>query len=207
MKRNLSLLLISASLLFAACNERAEVKGATAPAEASATNKFGGYESLQKWGEHIVTIAACHDCHTPPKMTPNGPEMDSTRLLSGHPSDWPDPQINRAEMESKGLTVTQSLTAWAGPWGISYAANLTSDSTGTGLWTEQQFFTAIRHGKFKGLPNSRTLLPPMPWTVYKNMTDDELRAIFAYLKSTKPIKNKVPAPKPPVAAGRGEGRS
>ena len=59
---------------------------------------------------------------------------------------------------------------------------------------------AIRNGKYKGLENSRPLLPPMPWDMYRNFSDDELKAVFAYLKSTKPIRNIVPAPKPPVAA-------
>jgi mono/diheme cytochrome c family protein len=157
-----------------------------------------------KLGEHLVLISACHDCHTPKKMTAKGPEMDFSRALSGHPADMPPPDVNRKEVEEKGLAVTQTLTAWVGPWGISYAANLTSDATGIGNWTEKHFFTAIRQGKHKGLETNRMLLPPMPWDMYRNMTDEELRAVFAYLKSTKPIKNVVPAPQPPVAAAAGK---
>lgn len=92
------------------------------------------------------------------------------------------------------------MTAWVGPWGISYASNLTSDQTGIGSWQESNFITAIREGKFKGIPTSRPLMPPMPWMAYKNLTDDELKAIFAFLKSTKPINNAVPQYKPPVSA-------
>lgn len=161
---------------------------------------YGGFESQVKWGEHLITVSACHDCHTPKKMTAFGPVLDSARLLSGHPANLPAPQTNRAELESKGQTLTDMLTAWVGPWGVSYTANLTSDVTGIGSWSEAQFMTAIRKGKFKGLESSRQLLPPMPWEVYRYMTDDELKAIFAYLKSTKPIHNIVPAPEPPVAA-------
>lgn len=84
-------------------------------------------------------------------------------------------------------------TAIAGPWGVSYAANLTSDETGIGNWTEQQFFKAFRQGKYKGLDNSRTLLPPMPWQMYSQVTDADVSAIFAYLKSTTPVDNVVPA--------------
>ncbi|MHC2993246.1 diheme cytochrome c-553 [Pontibacter sp. HJ8] len=157
-------------------------------------------QELIKRGEHLVLIGACHDCHSPKKMTEKGMEIDFSRALSGHPSDMPPPDVNRKEMEQKGLAVTQTLTAWVGPWGISYAANLTSDATGIGNWTEKHFFTAIRQGKHKGLENNRMLLPPMPWDMYRNMTDEELRAVFAYLKSTKPIKNVVPAPQPPVTA-------
>jgi hypothetical protein len=88
-----------------------------------------------------------------------------------------------------------TATAFVGPWGISYAANLTSDESGIGAWTEAQFFKAIRQGKYKGMDNSRPLLPPMPWNVYANATDDDLKAIFAYLKSTPPVNNVVPAPR------------
>lgn len=170
-------------------------------ANASQTQYHGGFESQVKWGEHLVTVSACHDCHTPKIITADGLMLlDSSRLLSGHPAGMPGPDVDRAAMERKGLTVTDLLTAWAGPWGVSYAANLTSDDTGTGTWSEQQFMTAIRKGKFKGLEGSRALLPPMPWEVYRYMTDDELKAIFAYLQTTKPVRNVVPAPQPPVAA-------
>ncbi|HNL40505.1 MAG TPA: hypothetical protein PKH43_15245, partial [Saprospiraceae bacterium] len=66
--------------------------------------------------------------------------------------------------------------------------------------TEEQFINAIRKGKLKGLDNSRTLLPPMPWPNYARMSDDELKAIFAFLKSLPPVKNVVPAPIPPASA-------
>lgn len=158
----------------------------------------GGYESQVKWGEHLVTSIGCGDCHTPKKMGPMGPEDDSTLLLSGHPSKMPAPDVDRKAMESKGLFVSQTLTAWVGPWGISFSANLTSDTTGIGMWSEDQFLFAMRNGKLKGLAGSRMLLPPMPWQSYRNLSDDELKAIFAYLKSTKPINNMVPPPAPPV---------
>lgn len=192
--------LVVVAVLLAQCGR--ENPGQTlSSADAAQTKAYAGFESQVKWGEHLVTVSACHDCHTPKIITPEGMMLlDSSRLLSGHPAGMPGPDINRAEIERKGLTVTGLLTAWAGPWGVSYAANLTSDDTGTGAWSEQQFMTAIRKGKFKGLEGSRTLLPPMPWEVYQYMTDDELKAIFAYLKSTKPVRNVVPAPEPPVAA-------
>jgi len=158
----------------------------------------GGYESPVKWGEHLVMVGACGDCHTPKKMGPHGPEEDSTLLLSGHPAKMPPPDVDRNAMETKGMAVTQTLTAWVGPWGISYSANLTSDDSGIGTWSEEQFIYALRNGKLKGLPGSRMLLPPMPWQAIKHHTDDELKAIFAYLKSTKPINNLVPPPAPPV---------
>ena len=202
MNRNLPwrLLLFSAIVFFVSCTNQGKNEATVASMSESSANQYGGFPSAEVWGEHLVTIAACHDCHTPKIMTPHGPDLDSSRLLSGHPANLPDPDVDRKDMETKGLTATGDLTAWVGPWGISYTANLTSDPTGIGTWSESQFMLAIREGKFKGLPASRTLLPPMPWPVYKNMTDDELKAIFAYLKSTKPIKNVVPPPKPPVKA-------
>ncbi len=161
---------------------------------------FAGFGSQVKWGEHLVTVSACHDCHTPKKMTDHGPDIDSSLLLSGHPSEMGVPDLDRHELETKGVTATSDLTSWVGAWGISYTANLTSDATGIGNWKEDQFIYAIREGKMKGLAGSRPMLPPMPWQMYRNMTDDELKAIFAYLKTTKPIHNIVPQPTPPVSA-------
>jgi hypothetical protein len=133
-------------------------------------------------------------------MTAMGPVPDTSLLLSGHPSKIPFPDVNRKEIESKGLAVTSDETAWAGPWGISYADNLTPDATGVGSWPKDQFFTAIREGKWKGMKNNRDLLPPMPWQDFRNLTDNELSAVFAYLKSIKPIQNVVPPATPPVLA-------
>lgn len=188
---------IFAALLLTQCQPN-EVK----VADASTTQNYGGYASAEEWGDHIITVSGCHDCHSPKKMTATGPQIDSTKLLSGHPAQSPDLAIDRKEMETKGFTATQDLTAWVGPWGISYSANLTSDSSGIGTWSEGQFIYAIRNGKLKGMENSRPLLPPMPWEMFRHFSDDELKAIFAYLKSTKPIRNVVPGPKPPVTAGK-----
>ena len=193
-----NLFLFTGLFLFTQCAEtEKKVIQSEIPFTATA---FGEFETQIKYGEHLVWIAGCHDCHTPKKMGDHGPELDLDLALSGHPAEMPAPEIDRKEIESKGLAVTNTLTSWVGPWGISYAANLTSDVTGIGNWEETHFVTAIREGKFKGLPNNRSLLPPMPWEMLRNMTDDELKAIFAYLKSTKPVKNIVPAPEPPVSA-------
>lgn len=174
----------------------------TAETADSSAVRFGGYATQEELGEHLVLIAGCHECHTPKKMTPQGPEIDMALSLSGHPSKMPAPDVDRKEAESKGLAVTQTLTAWVGPWGVTYAANLTSDPTGIGEWEESNFMTAIRKGKHKGVESERMILPPMPWQLLGNMTDEELKAVFAYLKSTKPIQNIVPEPLPPVTASR-----
>lgn len=153
-------------------------------------------ETLIQRGQYLVTIMGCNDCHSPKIMTPHGPEIDSAHMLSGHPASMPVAKVEPSQLQSWVL-FNQNLTAFAGPWGMSFAANLTSDATGIGNWTEAQFFKAIREGKYKGLDNSRPLLPPMPWTMYRNASDDDLRAVFAYLKSTAPVENRVPVPIPP----------
>lgn len=151
-------------------------------------------DSQVKRGAYLVSIMGCNDCHTPKKMGPQGPEFDTDRLLSGHPADMPLAKFDTGTAKN-WILFNQILTNYVGPWGISYSANLTPDSTGIGGWTEQQFIKAIREGKYKGLDNTRPLLPPMPWQEYRNATDEDLRAVFAYLKSNKPIRNVVPTAK------------
>jgi hypothetical protein len=108
--------------------------------------------------------------------------------------------------ENNALAMTnQMLTAWAGPWGVSFAMNLTRDKeTGLGEWTEEVFIQAIRTGKHQGQPNGRDILPPMPWFNFRQMSDSDLKAVWAYLRSLPPIKNKVPTPIPPAGAPQGE---
>jgi len=187
---------VLSALLLTQC-DRASSEDKSVQKEASA---FAGFESQVKWGEHLVTVSACHDCHSPKKMTEQEMEIDTALLLSGHPSQMAAVDVNRQDMETKGIIATNDLTSWVGPWGVSYTANLTPDATGIGNWKEEQFIYALRNGKMKGLAGSRPMLPPMPWQMYRNMTDDELKAIFAYLKTTKPIRNIVPQPTPPVSA-------
>lgn len=151
-----------------------------------------------KRGEMLVTATGCHDCHSPKKMTDKGPIIDPDRLLSGHPAN----EVLGAydvETAKSYLLFTPGLTAAIGPWGTSFAANLTPDDTGIGGWTEAQFLTAIKHGKYKGMENNRPLLPPMPWQSISNLPDADLKAMFAYLQSIKPVSNLVPPPIPPKA--------
>lgn len=142
-------------------------------------------------GEYLVTIAACDDCHTPMKMGPHGPEPDFSLRLSGHPQSLvmpPAPKLANGPWMWAGAATN---TAFAGPWGISYARNLTPDKlTGIGIWNEQTFMKTLRTGRHWGV--ARPILPPMPWQSFSHMTDDDLRAIFVYLRSIKPIHNEVP---------------
>lgn len=156
-------------------------------------------DSLVKHGQYLVTVIGCGDCHSPKVMGPQGPMLAPGLELSGHPADLPIPKVDTSELRSWAL-FNFSTTAVVGPWGVSFAANITGDSTGIGAWTEEQFFRAMKEGKYKGLENSRPMLPPMPWFNYTNMKDSDLKSIFAYLKTTK-VKNVVPAAIPPTALG------
>jgi hypothetical protein len=151
-------------------------------------------------GKYIVGTAACDDCHTPKVMTPEGPKFDMSRRLSGHKSDLKmAPIADKSILKDYALTNSE-LTGWVGPWGTSFAANLTPAESGIANWEFDNFKRAIREGKFKGQENGRKLLPPMPWEVYRNLTDQDLECVFAFLKSLPPIENVVPAPIPPDAA-------
>lgn len=141
-------------------------------------------------GEYLVNIGGCNDCHTPWKMGPRGPEPDMSRMLSGHPEGlkMPEPPKPSGPWLWFGAATN---TAYAGPWGVSYAANLTPDpNTGLGIWTEDMFVRALKTGKHFG--TSRPILPPMPWQAYGHMPDSDLKAIFSYLKTIPPITNHVP---------------
>lgn len=151
-------------------------------------------DSMIKRGAYLVNIAGCGDCHSPKVMTAMGPVPDTTKLFSGHRAESESNEISTDAFSKGWVLFNGENTSLATPGFISYAANITSDSTGIGLWSFQQFKTAITKGKWKGLENSRDLLPPMPWMNYKEMSEEDLQAIFAYLQSTKPIKNVVPPP-------------
>jgi mono/diheme cytochrome c family protein len=151
-------------------------------------------EEIVKRGEYLVAIMGCNDCHSPKKAGPNGPEIITELLLSGYPAERPIVKFTDPMLKEGFAMFYPDLTASAGPWGMSFAGNITPDETGIGNWTEEQFKKAIMQGKFKGLDNERMLLPPMPWFNYAALTDEDASAIFAYLMSIKPVKNVVPAP-------------
>lgn len=198
------IVLVSFIFIFSRCNEGEDKTAVSADSTTTQAVApiYGGFESQVAWGKHLVTIGGCNDCHTPKKMGPNGPEDNLDLALSGHPSQLPLPDVNRKEVESKGFAVFgPTFTSYIGPWGISYASNITSDSTsGIGTWTFEQFKNVFTLGKYWGAPKGRDLLPPMPWQNVGQMTDDELEAVFTYLQTTKPIHNVVPPPHPPVTA-------
>lgn len=150
-------------------------------------------------GAYLVNVGTCNDCHSPKTFTAEGPQPDSSRLLSGHPAAEKLPPIPAGVIgpQGWGALANNHLTAWVGPWGVSYAANLTPDATGLGDWTAETFIQAMRTGRHAGV--GRPILPPMPWPSFRHMSDEDLRAIFAYLQTLPPVQNEVPAPLPPAA--------
>lgn len=148
---------------------------------------------LVKRGEYLVNAVGCDDCHSPKSMGPKGPEIIQDLRFSGYPATRPVQPADTNVVKQGWALFGPDLTSAVGPWGMSFGANISSDASGIGNWTEAQFFKAIREGKYKGLDGGRPLLPPMPWASYKNFSDEDLKAIFAFLKSTKPVENVVPA--------------
>ena len=162
---------------------------------------WGGSSGFSAWaasidvdltarGAYLVTAFGCADCHTPLKPGPHGPEQDKSRALSGHPENVhlsPPPKADASWTWFGAAT----NTAFAGPWGITYASNLTPDpDTGLGRWKAEDFVQAMKTGKHVGV--ARPIMPPMPWPALSHLTEDDLRAMFQYLHTLPPIRNRVP---------------
>jgi len=168
-----------------------------APPSAAAADRDGLTAEKAARGKYLVSTSGCMDCHTPMKMTPNGPEWDMSRMLSGHPENLKMPPAPALPQGPWLVVSSATNTAFAGPWGVSFTANLTPDvGTGLGGWNAKQFADTMRTGKHLGI--GREILPPMPIPAYKNFNDADLDAIFAYLQSIPAVKNRVPAPLPPA---------
>lgn len=155
-------------------------------------------ENMEARGEYLVNIMGCADCHTPKKMTERGPVLDMDKYMMGYVGDQPLPPVPDNVPIGPWVLFTGDLMAAVGPWGTSYAGNLTPDATGIGTWDLNQFTKAIREGKFKGIDESRPIMPPMPVEAYRFLNDEDVEAIFTYLKSLKPIENVVPGYQPPA---------
>ena len=179
------------------CNRPAEEAAPAAEApEAGGSGALRAESDPVERGRLLIAGGGCHDCHSPKVFGPNGPMVDESRILSGHPESVGVVQPFKGDGGPWTTHTNDHLTAWSGAWGVSFAANLTPDqNTGLGIWTEQMFVDAIKQGKHMG--TSRTILPPMPWNEYRHLPDDDLKAMFAYLKSIPPIANRVPVPLDP----------
>lgn len=150
-------------------------------------------------GAYLVATIGCADCHSPKIMGEQGPIPDPDRLLSGHQEGEGLPPFDPAQVQGYVL-FNMGLTAATGPWGTTFAANLTPDETGIGNWSEEQFIRAMKEGQWKGLEGTRKLLPPMPWLNYSALSEADLKSIFIYLRTLKPVKNTVPVHIPPAGA-------
>jgi mono/diheme cytochrome c family protein len=117
-------------------------------------------------GKYLANFGGCNDCHTPGYFF-GKPDMD--RYLGGSEVGFEIPDL-----------------------GVFHGPNLTPDKeTGLGNWSRDQIVTALKTGT---RPDGRVLAPIMPWRALATMTNNDLRAIAAYLQSLKPVKNKVPGP-------------
>lgn len=149
---------------------------------------------LAERGKYLVSFGGCHDCHSPKNMTDRGPVPDMTRALSGHPEKDKLSSFHKDLILKDGWVLfSPDLTSSVGPWGVVHAMNLTpDDNTGIGLWTKEMFVNAMRTGKHMG--SGRPIMPPMPWMNLNELTDEDLEAIYAYLRTLPPVKNAVPGP-------------
>lgn len=185
-------------VLLTRCDDR-EAIAATIKPELPAESMVQLQKARVDRGKYLVTIMGCNDCHTPLKMDAKGPEPDMSRMLSGHPAaigKVDAPKLGEGPWVWAGVGTN---TAFHGPWGTSYSANLTPDrNTGLGIWDESLFIKAIRTGKHWG--TSRPIQPPMPWPFFRQATDEDLKSIFAFLRTLKPIENQVPEYEPPPSA-------
>lgn len=122
-------------------------------------------ESRLERGRYLMqSVVACGNCHTP--QGPNGP-LPGMELAGG------------LKIEDKPFT--------------AYTSNITMDKeTGIGKWSDAQIIAAIREGKRPaGDPRGSIIGPPMPIALYRSMSDNDVKAIVAYLRAAKPVKNQV----------------
>ena len=203
-------LTLTIAALTAACTSReaAEREAASVSTATYGDAPAGDHAALVARGEALVDRGLCNDCHTPVQMGPAGPEPDRARKLSGHPDSLVMPPAPALPAGGPWVAVASAtMTAWNGPWGTSFTANLTpDDETGLGTWTTADFIAAIRTGRHMG--KGRPILPPMPvGPIAESYTDEELTAMFAYLQSLPAVKNRVPQPIEPAPAAKPERRA
>lgn len=182
----------------AGCAPKDEGAPADGDTTAAATGEATADMDPVKKGGYLVNVGGCNDCHTPLAMGEQGPAPDMSKMLSGSPAGVTLPPL---EVKPPYMFAGSS-TAFRGPWGVSYAFNLTPDSTtGLGSWTEDNFVQTLKSGKHWG--SGRPIMPPMPWQNLSQLPDDDLKAIFAYLRSIPAISNKVPDYEAPAGAPPG----
>ena len=156
-------------------------------------NSVESQSDMVQRGKYLVdTLGACGHCHTPRA----GAEYNMDMYLAGHPANAPYPRYNFSMMQQNIFILTSpQMSAFSGPFGTSFASNLTPDKeTGLGEWTEKMFIDAMRTGHHQGNKSNRKIFPPMATKHYAQMNDADLKAIWAYLRTIKPVKNEVNPP-------------
>ena len=156
---------------------------------------------LRQRGAYLMASLGCADCHTPHDQ--KGQPI-SEMMLAGHPekaplAEWDPSLLSRNIL----MTMSPTFTSFAGPWGVSVASNLTPDKeTGTGNLTAETLIFSWRSGRHWRV--ARDILPPMPAPAFANLSDDDIRALHAFLMSLPPIKNRAPeSVVAPAAPGKG----
>jgi mono/diheme cytochrome c family protein len=191
--------IIAAAILLTAVLSTASLRAQAEP-EAEARKNSGagpgtkaGKAAQIARGEYLVEIMGCHDCHTPAKIGPNGPEQDRSRALSGHPEELVMPPAPALPPGPWVASIAATFTAFASPGGTVFTRNLTPDKeTGLGDWTVEEFIATMKTGRERG--KGRPVLPPMPVQNLRALSDSDIRSLFAYLQSIPPIKNRIPQP-------------
>lgn len=186
-------ILIFSTFLISGCDEQPDEEEVAGEEMMEDENNSDEMSQVER-GEFLVTIGGCDDCHTPFKMSDQGPVRDQSMRLAGHPEDAQIPEYDKVILQN-WMLMSHDMTTFVGPWGTSFSANITPDKeTGIGTWQPEMFINAIRTGKHLGVEDSRPILPPMPLEGLKELSDEDLRSIFAYLQTLAPVKNKVPDP-------------
>jgi len=149
-------------------------------------------------GAYLMASIGCNDCHSPHDNTGN---LIPGREMSGHPEGAPLPEWDPSLMDRNILvTIGPTFTAFAGPFGVSVAPNLTPDKeTGIGNLTADALIQSWRTGKHWKV--DRPIMPPMPAPFYANLTDEDIRSLHAYLMSQIPVKNRPPESRPAPGPG------
>lgn len=177
-------------LLFSGCRHKPKAEDQDTKVKKDTT--MSQNQLIERGNYLVTTLGGCGDCHTPKNLSAQGTEPIQTLMLSGYRADSKLMAIDKNALKKGWLLFTPDLTAFVGPWGVSFAANITSDVSGIGNWPEENFIRAMKQGKFKGIEGGRTLLPPMPWQNFATISDEDVKAIYAFLKSTPPVNNVVP---------------
>jgi mono/diheme cytochrome c family protein len=135
-------------------------------------------------GHYLVNyLGHCTGCHTP--LGKDG-QSDKKLFLSGVPAKFAGAKAGPPQ-----------VAGFPGPRGARvYAKNLTPDpETGIGKWSEEQFVRTFTTGVSP--VGVKYVISPMEWDIYANMKEEDVRAIYRYLRTVKPIMNRVPANIPP----------